>query len=200
MTDNTTNPTIQTSPCSAQIPTRSILSLEESSLSTYEWGRYCCCSGLGSWGSQSNVAPPLLGEYTSVSIVLSCPDNSIKVFFSIKNISDLLCAESPRPQLFEIIRRTPLLYYVDLTLVLSAVGEWRWYCQSTIWAFGMLSHRDGEGRRRLLVWLLVLAVAITGLRSTLHFNTYKPCPDLLLFSQYWTDVLSSTNCIKKNAN
>jgi len=38
------------------------------------------------------------------------------------------------------------------------------------------------------------------LRSTLHFNTYKPCPDLLLFSQYWTDVLSSTNCIKKNAN
>lgn len=60
---------------------------------------------------------------------------------------------------------SPLLYYVDLTLFLLAMAkldEWQWCCQGTIWVFGMLSHRDGGGRRGLLVWLLVLAVATRG--------------------------------------
>jgi len=129
MTDNTTNPTIQimgaeTSPCSAAYKIDSILSLEESSLSSYELGRYCCCSGLGVL--KSKAAPPLLGEHTSVSIVLPCPDNSMKVsprFPSLSRTLVTFCALNHLYLKFSKSSGEPLLYYVDLTLLLSAVGE-----------------------------------------------------------------------------
>ena len=105
-----------------------------------------------------------------------------------------------------------LLYYVDLTLLLSAVvklGEWRWCCQGTIWAFGMLSHRDGGGRRGLLVWLLVPAVMIKGwnrlcISMPKIFNFLWPCPVFLPFThigllccivQY--SVVHNTICIER---
>jgi len=60
-----------------------------------------------------------------------------------------------------------------------------------------------QGWRRLQETISVTVGASSRdkrLRPTFHFNTYEPCPDLLLFPRYWTAVLSSTTYIKKNVD
>ena len=154
---------------------------------------------------------PLLGKYTSISIVLPCPDNSMKASPSLIR-GFLLYQEhwwplgrwitSIIPQLSKIIRRTSCC----TTWIWLC---WRWCCQVTIWAFGMLSHRDGGGRRGLLVWLLVPAVVIKGwnrlcISIPKIINFLEPCPVFLLFShigllccivQY--SVVHNTICIER---
>ena len=77
------------------------------------------------------AAPPLLGEYTSISIVLPCPDNSMKASPSLIR-GFLLYQEhwwplgrwiaSTVPQLPEIIRRTP------------CCTTWIWLCCYQQWS------------------------------------------------------------------